>query len=513
MRLLTAGALGAMALLFSGCSNNPYKKGEAAQPILYLSIATDPKTFDPSICYDVPGATIIDPIYATYLQYDYLKRDPYVLVPGLGATQPEVVDTPVVVVEKDKDGNTTRKTAQGQTWTFHIKKGLRFQDDPCFAGGKGREILGADFLYTWRRMADPGLACPIRSFFNDKVLGMNDWMAYQKALVKAGKKADYNHPMEGLELDAADPYTFRIKLNTPYPQLKFLMAMHFTSPLAHEAVDMYGKKLSRHCVGCGPYVLADYKPKASMTLKANPNYRKDDLYPSEGTSGDREAGLLADAGKALPFVKEVHYTVFREGTSAWNQFLEGYLDTSAVGASNFQQVISNGAQLSPDMQRRGVHLSKDVTVDVYYFAFNMNDPVVGNVDADGKPLSADDATKHKKLRQAVSCSIDMQKYIDIVNLGLGKAAQQIVAPGLFGYDPAFKNPYLQYNVEKAKSLLAEAGYPNGIDPKSGERADAVLGQFAGHARRPADHRHLSADDRGHRHPCRVPILGLSHIPE
>lgn len=467
--LLTPLLLGALALLLSGCSNNPYAKGEAAQPVLYLAISTDPKTFDPSICYDVPGATIIDPIYATYLEYDYLKRDPYVLEPSLGATQPEVADAPVTVVEKDKDGKETRTPKMGQTWTFHIKKGLRFQDDPCFAGGKGREILGADFLYSWRRMADPGVPCPIRSFFSDKLLGMNEWSARQKALKKDGKKPDYSLPMEGLELDPADPYMFRIKLNTPYPQLRFLMAMHFTSPLAHEAVDMYGKKLSRHCVGCGPYVLADYKPKASMTLKANPNYRRDDLYPSEGMPGDREAGLLADAGKSLPFVKEVQYTVFREGTSAWNQYLQGYLDTSLVTASNFQQAIANGTELSPDMKRRGVQLSRDVAVDISYFAFNMNDPIVGNVDAGGKPLAVEEAAKHRKLRQAVSCSIDIQKYIDIVNLGLGKPAQQIVAPGLFGYDPNFKNPYLQYNVEKGKSLLAEAGYPNGIDPKTGER--------------------------------------------
>ncbi len=466
--LLTPLVLGAMALLLSGCSNNPYAKGEAAAPVLYLAITTDPKTFDPSICYDVAGAEVIDPVYPSYLQYDYLKRDPYVLNLNMGEAQPLAEATTVTVVKKDKDGQESRVPQTGQTWTFHIKKGLRFQDDPCFAGGKGREILGADFLYSWRRMADPAVPCPIRSFFSDKLIGMDGWTAHQKQLKKDGKKSDYSFPLEGLELDPADPYMFRIKLNTPYPQLRFLMAMHFTSPLAHEAVDMYGRKLSRHCVGSGPYMLTEYKPKGGITLKANPNYRKDDLYPSEGMPGDREAGLLADAGKSLPFIKEVRFEVFREGTTSWNQFLQGYLDTAGVGQANFQQAI-NGNQLSPDMKRRGVQLSREVAVDVSYFAFNMNDPVVGGVDASGNPLAPDEALKHRKLRQAISCSIDIQKYIDIVYLGLGKPAQQIVAPGLFGYDPNYKNPYRQYDPEKAKRLLAEAGYPNGIDPKSGDR--------------------------------------------
>jgi oligopeptide transport system substrate-binding protein len=469
--LVVFALLGSLGLALSGCSNNPHPSGAAVKPILYGIIADDPKTLDPSIGYDVASGGVIDPIYPAYLSYHYLKRDPFVLQLNLGDAEPQSAPLPMTVSEKDKDGKEAKVTKTGQVWTFRIKKGLRFQDDPCFPGGKGREITAADFLYSFRRMADPAIACPIIQFFDDKVLGMQDFEKHQADLKKAGQKPDYSFPIEGLELDPNDPYTFRIKLNQPYPQLRYLMAMHFTSPLAHEAVEKYGKELARHPVGCGPYKLTEYRPKGGITLVANDNYRKDDFYPSEGAPGDREAGLLKDAGKQLPLVKEIHLNVVREGTTIWNMFLQGYTDIGGVGRTNFQQVMANNGQLSPEMKARGLGLHRDVEIAVSYFAFNMNDPVVGGVDANGKPLTGAEAEKHRKLRQAISCTMDAQKYIDIIYLGLGKQAQSVIPPGIFGYDPNYKNPYRQYppDLDKAKRLLSEAGYPGGIDPKTGDR--------------------------------------------
>ena len=470
--IVTTALMGLSALALTGCSNNPYPDGETAQPLLYQAIADDPKTFDPSIAYDIAAGTVIDPIYPSYLSYHYLKRNPFALQLNLGDAEPQSAPLSVTTTEKGKDGKETKVTKTGQVWAFHIKKGLLFQDDPCFPGGKGREITAADFLYTFRRMADPAVPCPVISFFEDKILGMQDYEKHQGDLKKAKQKPDYNFPMEGLELDPKDPYAFRIKLNQPYPQLRYLMAMHFTTPLAHEAVEMYGKDLARHPVGCGPYqMVLPFVPRAGIVLKANPNYRKDDLYPSEGAPGDAEAGLLKDADKPMPFIKEIHFNIVREGTTSWNQFLQGYLDFAGVSQTNFQQVITNGSQLSPDMAKRGIGLHRDVAVDVSYFSFNMTDPVTGSLDANGKLLTGEDAVKHRKLRQAISCAFDSQKYIDIINLGLGKPAQSIIAPGLFGFDPDYKNPYRAYppDLAKAKKLLAEAGYPEGIDPKTGER--------------------------------------------
>jgi ABC-type transport system substrate-binding protein len=451
-----------LAALLAGCNNNPYPAGQTEQPILFAAIGDDPKTMDPSIAYDVSAGLIIDPIYPSYFQYHYLKRDPFVLQLNLGAAEPERMPYPCTV---SVNGKQVKKT--GEAWTFHIKHGLRFQDDPCFPGGKGREITASDFIYTFKRMADPAVACPIITYFSDKVLGMAAYQDYNSDRLAKKMPTDYNHPIEGLQLIPGDPYTFRILLSAPYPQLRYLMAMHFTSPLPHEAVDKYGKEFARHPVGCGPYRLAEYIPKGRIVLKANNNYRTDDLYPSEGAPGDREAGLLADAGKPLPFMNEIVFTNIREGITSWNLFQQGYLDVAGVTQDNFQQAMSHPGEISPDMQRKGITLHRQTQVEISYYAFNMKDSLYGGY-----------TPEKRKLRQAISCAIDSQAFIDLLSLGLGKPADFIIPPGLFGYDPNYKNPYAQHNVEKAKQLLAEAGYPNGIDPKSGERLTLYYDNYA-----------------------------------
>lgn len=439
-------------MMLAGCSDNPYPAGQTAQPVLYRVLGDDPKSLDPSVAYDVESAYVTDVIYPSYLQYNYLKREPFVLELGLGAAQPK---REAYLFTTNEKGKSVQK--RGESWTFRIRHDLRFQNDPCFAGGQGRAITAADFIYSWKRMGDPAVNCPIVSFFGDKIIGFADYMKQNAAYEKAGQQPDYSSPVAGLQLDPKDPYTFRILLNQPYPQLRFLMAMHFTSPLAHEAVDKYGKELTRHPVGCGAFMLTDYQPKSRIVLQVNPN-RPTEFYPTTGGPGDREAGLLQDAGKRLPLVDTIVYNIIREGITSWNLFLQGYQDSSGVSQENFQQVMAHPGTLSPDMTQRGIKLHREVGVDVYYFAFNMTDPVFGGY-----------TPQKRKLRQAISTAIDAQADIDLFNNGLGRQAQTVIPPGLFGYDPNYKNPYRQYNVERAKQLLAEAGYPGGVDAKTHQR--------------------------------------------
>src|SRR5215472_8029651 len=89
-----------------GCSNSPYPPGQTAKPILFLAISEDPKTFDPSIGYDVGTALIIDCIYPSFFKYHYLKRDPYVLELSLGAEEPKREKKMVTI--KQEDGKQVR---------------------------------------------------------------------------------------------------------------------------------------------------------------------------------------------------------------------------------------------------------------------------------------------------------------------------------------------------------------------------------------------------------------------
>lgn len=474
--LIAAVAL--LAPVLAGCSNNPYPKGETATATVYRVLTEDPKTLDPSIAYDVASANVIDTVYPSYLQYHYLKRDPFELELGLGAVEPKREKWPVKVTEK---GKTVTKT--GERWTFTIKKGLHFQNDPCFPGGAGREIVADDFIFGFKRLSAPNVACPIFPFFGDKILGLLEWRKQNGDRIKAAKKSDPNGPkprvdystaIEGLQVDPADPYTFRIVLNQPYPQLRYLMAMHFTTPMAHEAVEKYGDenlgkdapdyaKLSVHPVGCGAFQVTEYVKKSRILLQANPNYREE-YYPAEGAKGDSGTAILADAGKRLPLAKTVQFNIIRESITSFNEFLQGYEDLAGVTQQNFQQVMTQPGHLSPEMASHGLGLHRDKGVDVSYFSFNMDDPTFG-----GK------SEKNRKLRQAISLAMDSNEIIDLLHQGLGVPAQFMVAPGLFGYDPEYKNPYRQFDpsLTKAKQLLAEAGYPSGVDPHTGKPLTVV----------------------------------------
>jgi oligopeptide transport system substrate-binding protein len=437
----------------AGCSNSPYPAGQTAENILYRAMSDDPKSLDPTYSYVVTEARVIDIIYPCFFRYHYLKRDPNVLELNLGAEMPKRV--PYAARVQGKDGKV--QAVRGEEWTFRMKKGIRFQDDSCFPDGKGREVTAADFIYSFRRMADPTVECPVLSYFADKIEGFQE---YIDANEKRGR-ADFSAPVSGLQLDPADPYTFRLRLTQPYPQLKYLMTMHFTSPIPHEAVEKYGKEFPRHPVGCGPYMMRpqDWVPKKRITLVANPN-RPDERYPMDGMPEDEADGLLADAGKPLPRADKIVFTIVREGVTVWNLFLQGYLDNFTVTQESFQKAMSRQGQLSDDMKRQGVRLLKSSDPNIRYFGFNMDDPVVGGY-----------APKKKKLRQAISLAFDANAFIDLQSQGQGTPGQWIVPPGIYGYDPAYRNPYRQYDAKlaRAKQLLAEAGYPNGIDPESGNR--------------------------------------------
>jgi len=458
--VFAAATLAFVALLgASGCGNNPYPPGESSSNTLYRVLTDDPKSLDPSFSYTVDEAYVCDLIYPSFYKYHYLKREPFELELNIGAKEP--VREPFDVQVKDKDGKT--KTVKGERYTFTLKPGLRFQDDGAFPGGKGRAITARDIAYSFKRMADPTVQCPVAPFFADKIIGWEDYVKGfgddKNPASDAQKAANYDKEIEGVQTDPNDPLVLRIVLNQPYPQMRYLMAMHFTTPQAREAVEKYQGEYARRPVGSGAYTMTDFKPKQRIVLSANPNRHKA-MYPSEGEASDKTEGLLDDAGKDLPLAPKIVFDIIKEATPSWNLFQQGYLDAAGVGSTNYQQAITPSGSLSPDLIKRGVQLRKDTQVNVYYCAFNMNDPVWGGLDE-----------KRRKLRQAVSLSIDANEYIDLLLQGNGKPAEWVLPPSVFGYDPNYKNPYRQYDekLTRAKQLLAEAGYPDGVDPKSGEK--------------------------------------------
>jgi len=407
------------SLAFSGCT----KKGIDTSNTFYTFSTAKIKGLDPAFADDLYAGKEVTRIYEGLLQYHYLKR-PFELIPALADEMPKI-------------------STDGKTYTFKIKKGVVFQDDAAFAAteGKGRELVAQDFVYSVMRLADSKLNSPMWWLFDGKIVGLNAW---REAGVKAGK-ADYDVAIDGLK--ATDSHTLEIKLTSRSYQFIYALAMPAASAVAREVVEKYGEEFLNHPVGTGAFKLAEYNPSSKIIYEKSPTFRKE-FYPSEGEAGDKEAGLLADAGKQLPLVDKIVLSIFTESQPQWLNFMQGKLDVTAIPKDNFSQAIDPVTKaLAPDLLKKGITLEKSPSLDITHTSFNMTDPVVGK--------------NHKYLRQAISMAYDTDKYIELFYNGRAINAQGPIPPGLAGYDENYKNPYKQFNIEKAKELLAKAGYPEG----------------------------------------------------
>jgi len=473
-RSLLALLAGALALFpLCGCSNNPYRDNDPTRSVLYGTITEDPKSLDPSFAYDVLSLSIIGPVYETLLQYHFLKR-PYQLVPSLAEGMPErIVEEEDEFTEgiegpgldnegaehADEKGRPSRHGYQ-----ITIRNDLRFQDDPCFeaTGGKGRKVKSDDLIYAFKRLADPTVTSPVRSILGEKIVGLDRFFDRNRQIIQEQRKegeplrADLSLPVRGLR--KIDDHTFEVYLTEPYPQFLYWLAMPFTTPIPREAVEYYDstqfserEDFKDHPVGTGAYLVKEYRKGHRIVLARSPNFHQE-LYPDEGEPSDREAGLLEDAGRRLPFVDEQVLTVVKESIPRWRLFRQGYLDGSGVPKEAFDRVITPEGSLSQEMRDRGVRMSRAKRLATYYCAFNMDDPLVG---------------ANRKLRQAICCAIDSAEYIDLHQNGLGVVAQSPLPPGIFGHEPDYRNQFRTYDLDFAKRLLAEAGYEGGLDPETG----------------------------------------------
>jgi len=153
--------------------------------------------------------------------------------------------------------------------------------------------------------------------------------------------------------------------------------------------------------------------------------------------------------------ERVEFRREKESIPSFNKFLQGYYDASGVIKESFDRVVHEGG-LSPEMAELGISLEKSVSPGVYYIGFNMDDPLLGREAGDSG----------RKLRQAMSLAIDTEEFTRLFLNGRGVPAQTPIPPGIFGYRDDYENPYRKLDVERARVLLAEAGFEGGIDPET-----------------------------------------------
>lgn len=496
-----------LPVLLAACSNpwnDPYPASQHRANIFYSSFMERPKHLDPVQSYSDNEYQLIANIYTPPLQYHYLKR-PYELIPFSAQELPR----PAYYDKTDQPlpDNADSKSIAYSVYEIRIKPGFKYQPHPAFAldangqptyGKLGpedlrevyelrdfkhtgtREVIAEDYVYQIKRLAHPRLHSPIFGLMSEYIVGLGDYAEKLKAAAKELPPGGYidlsQYELAGVT--AVHRYTYRIKVKGKYPQFLYWLAMPFFSPVPAEVDRFYSQPgmaeknltLDWYPVGAGPYMLTVNNPNRQMVLERNPNF-PGEPYPSEGEPGDEAAGLLKDAGKPMPFIDKVVLSLEKEAIPYWNKFLQGYYDVSGITSDNFDQVVqlsgTGEPQLTPTMERQGIRLQTSVAPTIGYIGFNMQDPVVGG-----------DSERARKLRQAISIAMDEEESISIFRNGRGIAAQGPIPPGIFGYKEgeAGMNPYMydwvngaaqRKSVDYAKKLLAEAGYPDGIDSATG----------------------------------------------
>jgi len=402
-------------LLFIGCT----KEKNYIERELNLISPEKILGFDPINASDQYSGNEVGKVYEGLFEFHPFKR-PYELIPNLAESMPTV-------------------SPDGLTYNFKLKKGVLFHDSPAFKDGIKRELTADDVIFSIKRLADPKLQSKGWWLLDDKIVGLNEWRTKYSVL----EVTNYDEPIEGLK--KINEYEFEIKLKKQFPQFLYALAMPYSFIVAKEVVLFYGKEFLNYPVGTGPFVLSKFEQSNKIVYHKNPKFREK-LYPSEGEEGDEKSGLLMDAGKRLPLVDRINVHVMIESQPKWQNFMKAKMDLIEVKDASISQAINFKRELLSEHKSKGIRLFFNPQLDVTFFAFNHEDSLFKN---------------NLKLRQAMSLAYNREEANKLFYENTAVKANGIIPPGLSGYRKEFKNNFVEYNVELAKKLLAEAGYPNG----------------------------------------------------
>ena len=414
------GYVAAVVLLIAGIAVSFGMTVPRDPHTLYLAYGANIKTLDPAVLGDTASGAVAGQVYETLFNYDYEAR-PYAIVPELAAGMPQV-------------------SGHGLTVTIPIRAGVHFYDPegripgwepvPGTGGAKGPAVTAKDFVYAWKRLANFHLASPnYPAMLEGRVKGLDDWREHTRS--RPADQIDWDRRVDGLE--AVDDHTLRIHLTRPDPLLRYTLAHLSSAPVSREAAVYWGDDLRRHPVGTGPYYLREHLPEQRVVLEANP------LYCGRA---DLVGGRVLPEDEDLPHVRRIQMDYFAEDLPAWALFQQGLLDVAGIPKDTFAQAIdARTRDLSASMAAKGIVLRKEPYPAVFYYGFNMRDPVVG---------------RNKPLRQAMSMAVDRQRWIELFANGRGRPAIGPVPPGFATFDPELVNPYTRHDLEMARAKMAEA---------------------------------------------------------
>ncbi|MCC6573899.1 MAG: hypothetical protein IT462_08910 [Planctomycetes bacterium] len=483
--MLAFAAWMAVLATLPACGGTAMAQSEGgAQPmVIYRAMGENPRSIDPHKSGDTQSSLHCCMAYDCLLQYDYLQRPP------------ELV--PCLALSYDFD-------EKALVYTFKLRDDVYFHDDRCFhadaAGkkykeegdgpqalkGKGRKLVAADMVYSFKRLfalPDSGGSWVLEGF----VKGLDSFRGAVLGKLDTGPTDDPDKPwrellksaeVEGLQ--APDDHTFVVKLTQAYPQFLGAITLSYGAAVPWEASEYYGKDYFRKPVGTGAFVLTRWISNLELVWERNPTFR-DEKFP---TSDDPEDAVYKHLfGKRLPIADRIEYSIIKETQPTYLQFLKGELDVSGLDKDQFSSAISPQTDVTPALAKLGIQLKKWSSPTLDYVVFNMNDPVVGLQNA--PPERAKAKEKARAIRRAVALSFDREDYIRRYLNGRGVPAAQMIPSGVgvWGHDPRFDMKSQRYDPAEGRRTLQEAGFRlegagegpwRAFDPDTGKQVSVTI---------------------------------------
>lgn len=305
------------------------------------------------------------------------------------------------------------------TYTFNIRKGVRFHDDACFADGKGRAVTAKDFKYCLDRLCSYDANNKGYDFVKGRILGA------EKHYGITQNKQQAPNGVDGVTV--IDDYTLEIKLEQPFSSFLYVLAMPFGYVFPKEAVDKYGVDMRAKAVGTGPFYLKTVKENEAVILLRNNQYW----------------GKDAD-GNQLPYLDGIRFKFIGDQMAELLEFKQDKLDmVYRLPLQLADEIVNRQGKLLGEYQKYQYQEKASMTIQYYGF------------------LNTGELFKNKKLRQAFCYAIDRQKIVDFTVKGAGiPGVHGIVPPAFAAYDAKSIKGYT-FDPNKARTLLKEAGYPDG----------------------------------------------------
>lgn len=324
----------------------------------------------------------------------------------------------VPAIAKWWSNDTTRRR-----WRFVIREDVWFHEDPCFGERRTRRCVAEDVRYSIERILDARTRSPGLWVFLDHIRGA-------PAFHDATRRGEPPKHCEGITV--LDDTTIEFELVEPFAPFLQLLAMPYAWVVPHEAVEFYGDRVGEHPVGTGPFRFGWWKHDREMVLVRNERYWRRD-----------------EKGRRLPYLRAVRIEFVRDQRTEYAEFRRGRYSMLASLDPAFAAVLLNEqGQLAREYDGNYRLLSAPALSTEYYGILLDTMLPAGRQNM---------LARSRLLRQALNYAIDRERMLRYVLRGMAYPARGVLPPPLARYS----GTCYQYDRQRARVLLAQAGYPDG----------------------------------------------------